>query len=330
MWKLGILEPAQYLARPQGWGGMRWVSYQLLRTGTPASEQEIARVEAIMRHLQLSSGVYRTTFPGRFGDLDPWISSWLVRHFPANAELLIEDRAASDCLLSAEWARQLSAVFPQSHVTASDLTLHLIEYQTARDSFIVESGGNGLQYIRPPFVINLQRKEPFILPVNAALRFWALRRWKQLRRSVDWMDPWLTSAALTDKPDEGKGFRLKKISVLHPSARQLASAGAVRFTIRRHSVFDPSSPLCHVLRTMNIFNRSYFSAGQLRHGVQAVERSLLLGGIWIVGRTVKDLPPVHEVTIYRKTVAGFERLDRWGAGSEMEPLVETVGRGTPP
>ena len=80
-----------------------------------------------------------------------------------------------------------------------------------------------------------------------------------------------------------------------------------------------------MIRSMNIYNRAYFSEEQLREGVRCVGESLLPGGIWIVGRTVDEKTSAHEVTILQKQSSGeWEVLQRVGPGSEIEGLALTV------
>ena len=71
---------------------------------------------------------------------------------------------------------------------------------------------------------------------------------------------------------------------------------------------------------MNIYNLSYFEPPQLLEGAKAVWRSLKPNGLWIVGRTWQEAPPLHNVTIFEKTDAGFKLLHRCGDGSEIESL----------
>src|SRR5207245_10776478 len=91
-----------------------------------------------------------------------------------------------------------------------------------------------------------------------------------------------------------------------------------RFSIRRHSVFEPSERLCDVIRTMNIFNVAYFPRQRLLEGARAVAASLRPGGVWIVGRTVRENPPVHNASIFVREAEGFRLLDRFGAGSVQQ------------
>jgi hypothetical protein len=94
-----------------------------------------------------------------------------------------------------------------------------------------------------------------------------------------------------------------------------------QFQIRRHSVFEAIENPVHIIRTMNILNRAYFNDAQLRVAASAVKASLQMGGLWIVGRTIIENPPQHDVTVYRKQPSGWEVLLRVGSGSELEQLV---------
>src|ERR1051326_3189597 len=114
-----------------GPGILSWLrrnhSYQLLRTSSPPSPREIAVFNAIMYDLRLTTGIFRTTLPGRLKDLDRWVNGFLFQHFDVNARLRVEDWAASDCITSAEWFKSLEYCFPQVRMAASDLDLYLIE-----------------------------------------------------------------------------------------------------------------------------------------------------------------------------------------------------------
>ncbi|MGA8029963.1 MAG: hypothetical protein WB992_22695, partial [Bryobacteraceae bacterium] len=72
---------------------------------------------------------------------------------------------------------------------------------------------------------------------------------------------------------------------------------------------------------MNVLNRAYFSEEQLRRAARNAISHLQPGGIWIVGRTTSEDPPLHEVTIFRKQGSGaIEVVSRVGPGSEIEAL----------
>jgi hypothetical protein len=292
------------------------VSLQLLRTGTPPSPRELAVFEHLVVEILGGNGVYRTTYRGRFADVDPAVNALLLARFGRDAAVAAHDWAASSCLTSAEWAQTLFAALPRASLSASDLVLFLVEVTLPNgDVFVVEPHGHALQYIRPPFVIRLNPPEPFLFLINRLIGRRAAAR--LAAHDVEIPDAWL------DADDEELALpaaRLRKMPVTHADARALAAADP-RFRICRHSAFEPLAEPADVIRTMNIFNRDYFAAGRLADGVRAVWSSLRPGGIWIVGRTLEKKRRRNDVTIFAKSEHGFDVVERLGAGSEMEALV---------
>jgi hypothetical protein len=183
-------------------------------------------------------------------------------------------------------------------------------------AFILESDGEPLQYLRPPFVIRLNPPEPKKFVLNRLLSQRARAKLTRMRARLSIPADWLDSSALTLSVPP---FHLRKIPVVHPEAEALRSRDP-RFSIGRHSVFAALPQPVDLIRSMNIFNRSYFPAERLTEGAQAVWRSLRPGGWWIVGRTWQEDPPAHHVSILEKNLAGFQLLERYGEGSEIEPL----------
>lgn len=323
MLKLGAWKPQHFFAAaPDSW--LLYVYYRLSRSRISLRLlrecTDVDVFERLMRHVRLSNGVARTTSERRFQDLDLIVNRLLSRYFSFQDELLVEDWAASACLASRQWAESLFQIFPQMRFSASDLALSLIEIedQTSRKCFIVEEGGRPLQYVRPPFVIRLEPPEPWSLLVNRLWYHWACLRWRQAKHLWPLSAAWLNDSQ--DQEIQQGNYRLRKLPLIHPRAIAFARSD-VRFAIRRHSVFDPAETPCHVIRTMNILNRAYFTEQELSQGVQSVIASLRTGGIWIVGRTIQDAPPVHNATIFRKEESGnLELLERIGEGSEIDSI----------
>lgn len=338
MLKLGIQRVEDYWRTPpaDSWSRLRYhfsrnrISYRLLRTSVPPQPAEIEVFEAVMQQMRLTSGVYRTTYRRRFRNLDPFLNEQLAARFPASAPLRAEDWAGSDCLTSAEWAESLLAAYPQGRLAASDLTLFLVEACLPEgDALIVEADGSPLQYISGAFVVRLHPPEPAALIVNG----WLGRQGMAKHHQIAWEQMpqgWLDSLDGGDQASlggqAGKQAVLRRLPVIHPEAVSLARREP-RFTIRRHSAFDALAEPVDVIRTMNIFNRSYFESPRLIEGASAVARSLRPGGVWIVGRTVEENPPKHEVSVFVKENEGFRLEARQGPGSEIEALVLEAGAG---
>jgi hypothetical protein len=293
--KVGLTRPEQYSPEKALMGQ---VSYQLLRTGQPPTPAEIERFETITRDLQLSNGVFRTTCRGRFSDLDARINPTLRSYF-GDRPIEIHDWAASDCVTAAEWAQTLKPLFPRLHFTASDLITELTEVTLrSGEVYILEAEGQPIQYVRPPFVVNLQAPIPWRFTINRLLQVRAMRRWKGLA----WCE----------------GASVQSISIVHPAARELERSSTY-FSIRRHSVFEPLDTPCDSIRTMNIFNRNYFREAQILSGISAVFGSLRPGGVWIVGRT--SALGEHNITCLTKNGPRFRMFQRFGRGSEIEEMV---------
>jgi hypothetical protein len=338
--KLGIYRRDQYHAACASERGANWrsflrlqfsgrtrVSYQLLRTSIPPSPEEVSLFDWINRQLQLSNGVFRTTWHERFRPLDKFLNNILLACFESSASLDIQDWAASDCLASSEWYSSLKLLFPHSRFTASDLVLFLLEVRLpGGDVFVLEPSGEPLQYVRPPFVVRLNPPEPGFLVVNRLLQALAQRKYQ--RFSPNWKIPLQWLASEVEEDIRGDGLTFGKIPVVHPEAEAIRRASN-SFEIRRQSVFEPLPQPCHVIRAMNIFNRGCFRKEQLLDGVQAAWKSLLPGGIWIVGRTLGEHTPVHQASVFVKEFERFRLLHRYGHGSEIEDLAVGIRANDP-
>jgi len=252
------------------------------------------------------------TFRHRMPDVDEAALKLLRDDHRTDAELLVQDRAASNCLTSKEWAEQLLPAFPKMQFEASDKLLFLVRIRLPDGrTYILEPGGQPLQYIEAPFAVRLCPREPYRYPLNhliAARANWAFRK---LALPQD----------LPEAAPQGD-YSIDRISCVHPESRVLANTQP-RFSIRTRSVFE-RTPGLDVLRTMNILNFAYFSTAQLLDGIRAAFNSLKPGGLWIVGRT-REEDRTNHVTFFRRTEKSWQVLARIGSGSEIEGLVTSVG-----
>jgi len=307
---LGIVDRNAYLeiGPERRYSGSR-VAFTLLRVSDPPTPEEIRTFEDICFNLRLSNGTWRTTFRDRFLDVDEMAIRLMAASFPLDSSICVQDRAVSSALTSAQWATRLFATFPNAHFEASDLMTELLEISPAkpggprktkpggtRESYITELSGTPLQYIRPPFVVALNYPESWRNPLLRFVAARALKRYPLIRKNA--------VAA--------------PISCVHPEAQMLARSNP-NFTVVLRSVFDSTPAACDVLRTMNILNRSYFSAQQLQEASAAIFSSLRPNGIWIAGKTREDDFTNH-TTFFRRRDQGWEVIGRIGSGSEIEGL----------
>jgi len=319
MVKFGIITQEQYLrldARQRRFSGAH-VAYNLLSVGDQPSAEQIQAFEDISFTLRTSNGTFRTTFRNRFDDVNKVAMRWMGTLYPPDAPIFVQDRAVSHGLTSMEFAERVFEHFPNAHFEASDLLLGLVELSVDGEIYITERSGAPLQYIKPPYVLPLYHRESRRYPWNWWLARRARRRFDNLKLPAGW------NAIQNTQPQEistqqGSSLRVRYIPYIHPEAVALTRRNP-NFQFRERSVFAASSEVCHVLRTMNIFNWGYFSEQQLTEGALAAFHSLQPGGLWIVGRTLMEDHTNH-ATFFRRNKNGWEVLERIGSGSEIEAL----------
>lgn len=319
MLRIGIWRASQDTSLQRLWRrGM--ISATLLKDDAAAAP---GRFERIMQQISLSNLVTRTTFPGRFADLDERVQTCLLDVFSPGQSLAVEDWAVSAGVTSLEWFQRLRVDFPLVEFVASDSTLYLLEARRGNEAYVLEPDGTPIQYTHPPFVVSLVQMNHWLYPFNRLVQRYAQRHWDQVAPQIQIPD--FDGLEGDPVPVVQPLFTVRRLPVVHPLV--LAARGE-SFRIRRHSVFSALSEPADIIRTMNIFNRTYFDDTRLREGIGAVEESLRPGGVWIVGRTIEEQPPRHNATVFRKRLNGWEPLLRIGNGSEIEPLIQCYAPST--
>jgi len=229
----------------------------------------------------------------------------------------------SNGITAAEWFTRLCMDYPRLQFTASDWVLFLVEARRTEvgDIYILDPDGTPIQYIRPPFVVSLVQPQHWFYVVNRRLQRQALHQWSQKLEPCLRIPTDLSEQLSAGAPLEAPPFVLRQLPLVHPDTLRLRGE---QFHIRRHSVFEALQEPTQIIRTMNILNHAYFSEAQLKAAVSAVKASLVMGGVWIVGRTTSENPPQHDVTVYQKQKTGWQVMLRSGAGSEIEPIVNAL------
>jgi hypothetical protein len=160
--------------------------------------------------------------------------------------------------------------------------------------------------------------ESWQAPLNRVLYNSAVKRWRELSSIWPLPEAWLDLR--NEDKLEREGCLIRKLPLIHPQALWLARREP-RFSVRSQSIFETAPAACHVIRSMNILNRAYFSEKQLAQAARSIVESLHPGGIWILGRTINDELSTHDVSILRKHASGdLEVLQRVGAGAEIESI----------
>jgi len=317
MLKLGICTAVQDTPLRRLWRrGL--VAATILPTQESSAQADFHRFERVVSHLRLSNGTVMTTLSKRLVAVDERVAGALRTIFPRSTHLLVEDWAVSTGITALEWFRSLLGLYPNLRFAASDWILYLIEVRREQKhyAFIVEPSGNPIQYIRDPFVVSLTGQQHLLYFINRIVQRRALREWENLAKHIHFPVDWAARGEPQSKllPP----FSLRRIPVLHP---RVLNQRNEQFTVKQHSVFSRLAQPVHVIRTMNILNHSYFSQSRLQSAADTVRHSLVPDGIWVVGRTVKDKPPEHEVSVLQNGSDGWKPILRIGNGSEIESTI---------
>ncbi len=325
MVKFGIITQQQYLRlnqRQRRFSGAH-VAYNHLSVGEQPSPEQIGIFEDVSFTLRTSNGTFRTTFRNRFEDVDRVAVRLIGESYSRASSFKVQDRAVSHGLTSKEFAERVFEHFPNAAFEASDLVLGLVEVTVDGEVFIAERNGTPLQYIKAPFVVPLYHQDAKRYPWNRWVARRARRRFDNLNLPPGWNATQSTDPQHVPS-QHGQDVQVRYIPFIHPEAVALTRTNP-NFRFCERSVFDAAAGSCGVLRTMNIFNRDYFSERQLTEGASAAFQSLQPGGLWIVGRTLEDQITNH-ATFFRRGEQSFEVLERIGKGSEIEPLALRVNR----
>jgi hypothetical protein len=319
--RLGVPRPKDGWLSYILYGKRPLVAYDLLSYGNPPGEADILRFEQIVRDARLSSGIFRTTYRGRFRDLDALVLGLLKANNDQRTKLSVEDWAASDGLTAAEWATGILSSFPLARVTASDKILFLVNARSRLGArYILEPDGAPLQFICPPLVVSLTSDRPALLSFNRVLSVWA-------RSDVSSIQRKLREVHWGQFPDEVtrvvNRWDFRQIPLIHPDVWNFRRANP-GFLIREHDAFCPAPVKCDVLRVMNLLTSAYFSTPELKRGAMAAVSSLTDGGLLILGRTAEDGSRQTDATVFRKDPGGLAVVGRLGSGSEIEVLVMTL------
>jgi chemotaxis methyl-accepting protein methylase len=98
--------------------------------------------------------------------------------------------------------------------------------------------------------------------------------------------------------------------------------GDHRFQLSEHDVLTPLPRWTgrHVVRAMNILNRSYFGAEQIGLILSHVHDGLGEGG-WLITGSNQDAGSQVHGGVYERTESGFRKVWGSGEGSPVEPEI---------
>jgi hypothetical protein len=265
--------------------------------------------EIILDSFTLSNGVFKRTNNARFGDFDYVVLGIICESRILQSGGTVHDLAVSDGRTACEFFQRFSAKFGTTFdFYATDLCLKVFALRKPKGRIIVvtDSTRAVLQIVMPPFV--LPPKIPRRYAGNRILQNVLMRT--------------LVKAILALHQCQPDAVEQREILLVCSDAKRLLENNS-NFHLSNHNVFHQAPREYSVVRAMNIFNRSYFSDGELSSGIVNIFRSLRGNGIFIIGSNGDPGSTVNG-TIYRKEHDRFVRLYNSGDGSHIDDLITNL------
>ena len=253
---------------------------------SPSPEEEAV----FFRNLLLPTGAYKTTFAGRFADLDACVAALLA----GRESVRLLDVGVSSGVTTLEWIEVLEASGLACSAVAADLVVEArLTQAPLLGEVLVDAEGRFLQYAGPLGV--RMRPYPGVLRSLAA---WALDR--AARRASH------------------GGRRGEPAPLVTP---RLARRGGCE--IVEHDVFADRADWhgrFDVVRAANLLNLAYFSPDAIRGALRLLTSYLAPGGLLVLCRTEIETKRNHASILRLRPDGALETIDRLGDGSEVEDL----------
>ena len=292
-----------------------------LASGTSVEEQYALERQFFTR-LALTNGTFKTTYPNRLDDINEAFFPHLVRL--ADRPIRIMDVGASSGISTIEWHAYLSRSRIDCAVTGSDLMIYaslLTLRFTSKAAALLDRNGNIIHF--DLFNIGWSPQSTRTTLHHHTLRTFLKqlvnRSLTTLFRAATMIDgnPPLVKAGGTALR-QGLVLKYQPIALL---SRSFANNDRLRM-IEDDLLAENNSKLCHafdVIRAANILNLVYFPVPMIGRMLATLKQRLKDGGLLIVVRT--DLNGKNNATIFRLSNNHLCVVDRFGNGSEIEPIV---------
>ncbi|HYC77517.1 MAG TPA: hypothetical protein VEI02_07805 [Planctomycetota bacterium] len=317
MLKFGVVD-LEGLARPRTlFGGARDVAAPVLwRALQTDPERYGATCSAAFNRLRMGNGVYKYTAPRRFADVERDVLE-LLRARLGDRALAAHDVGVSDGTTSVELFSALAPVWPRLRFTMSDYfdAVYVMTRDGDRWAGVLDAELKVIQFFGRGFVLSPLSPPRKWHPVNRILL-------DRLRRDLE---PALLDAARdlrldVDPPRAPAGWSVERVPLVRREALELVRTDP-RARFVRHSVLDPLPEPADFIRAMNVLNRGYFGADDLRRAASRLVDGLTPGGVLLIGRNVDEEDGRTAATAWVKGPRGLERVARFHGGSEVEDAV---------
>ncbi len=272
---------------------------------------------AAFNRMRMGNGVYKYTAPHRFDDIMPALMDVLRRELGAQDPLHVHDLGVSDGTTSFELHAELARHWKRIRFVMSDFfdSLYVVRFEDSPWTCILDATLAPIQYVSRRFVLTPQRRPGWRLPFN-----------RLLLRSVERaLGPRATDAAkrsdlAVEPPKSPPGVRIERVRMVTKACADLLARDS-NVTFIRHDVLTPIAGKFHLVRAMNVLNRSYFDAAQLALAISHAREALHDGGVLVVGRCIDEQDGRSATTVYRKSGGKLEFITRFHEGSELESLI---------
>jgi hypothetical protein len=272
--------------------------------------------------MALANGTFKTTYPNR---LD-YINKAFLPHLLSivGRPIWIMDVGASSGTSTIEWYSYLSRSGIDCDITGSDLTIYvsLLTFRfTSKVAALVDRTGNILHF--DLFGVGWSPQSSRECPHGHILRIFlkqaADRGLTTLFRAASMIDsnPAPLKAAWTT-PGRGSLLKYQPIALL---SRSFVKNDRLRM-IEDDLLSENAPELCRafdVIRAANILNLVYFPIQLIGRILATLKQRLKEGGLLIVART--ELSGENNASIFRRSNNQLCLVDRFGNGSEIEPVV---------
>jgi len=282
---------------------------EALATGGPRVD---VTQEAILKPFAIANAVFKRTEKQRFSEFDA-MTVRLLREVPALKErCTVHDMAVSDGRTACDFFDQLLPELGdlmEFYATDACIAVTALRRRRGRTTAVVDPQGEILQIVFPPFVLSAAMRERWLpYPVNRVLRALLMRTAvKRLMRLFR---------------EGGDGLERCEIRLLCREAREHLERNR-NFHVETYDVLERPRRNYTVVRAMNIFNLSYFSADLIARAVSNLLASLDDGGVFVTGSN-QDAGSTVNGTIYGKYRGGLVPMYISGEGSQIDHIVTRI------
>ena len=241
-------------------------------------------------HLLLPSGAYKTTFAGRFADLDAQVAELLA----GRTEVRLLDVGVSSGVTTLEWIEGLESRGVSCLAVAADLVVHArLARAPLLGEVLVDDQGRFLQSAGKFGVLGR--------PYGGGPKALVARALDVAARSAS-----------------GGGSRGEPVQLVTPRLARRDDCEIVE-----HDVFADRPAWrgrFDVIRAANLLNLAYFSPEAIRKALRLLASYLAPGGLLVLCRTDIATRTNHASILRHADSGGLETVARLGAGSEVEHL----------